>query len=31
VRPAAKLVNDPPSTRHVFNPEGCGQPARRLA
>ncbi len=25
VRPAAKLTKCPPSTRRIFNPEGCGQ------
>jgi hypothetical protein len=24
VRPAGKLVNNPPSTRRIFNPAGCG-------
>ena len=24
IRPAAKLINNPPSTRRVFNPAGCG-------
>jgi hypothetical protein len=28
VRPAASLTNNPASTRRVFNPAGCGQPAR---
>jgi len=26
LRPPAKLVNNPPSTRRVFNPQGCGRP-----
>jgi uncharacterized protein len=25
IRPAAKLGKNPPSTRRVFKPEGCGQ------
>jgi len=24
VRPPGKLVNNPPSTRRIFNPAGCG-------
>jgi hypothetical protein len=27
VRPAAKLRDNPASTRRIFNPEGCGQAA----
>jgi uncharacterized protein len=28
IRPAASLVNNPPSTRRVFNPAGCGGAVR---
>lgn len=28
IRPAAKLSANPPSTRQVFNPAGCGGAAR---
>jgi hypothetical protein len=28
VRPAAALLDNPPSARRVFNPQGCGQGPR---
>jgi uncharacterized protein len=31
IRPAAKLANNPPSTRRVFKPQGCKQADARRA
>jgi hypothetical protein len=28
IRPASKLAKNPPSTRRVLKPEGCGRPAQ---
>jgi hypothetical protein len=31
IRPAAKLAKNPPSTRRIFKPQGCGQVEARRA